>query len=515
MSVEQDRAVLEEALRRERIKQAKGLLINGIRDELFSNQLDFIDDKSREKGALCTRRAGKTSMWTRYCTIVAMLVPRSIIRIWGITRLRAKQLLWEEFKYLFARHRLLDGRDYTANETELTIKFLGNGSEIRLLGADKDKEAQKKRGDKTIMEVVLEAQLFGGYLQKLVDDVAGPCLFDLKGTFCLEGTPGPICTGYWFDVSGGDDLAKRWTSNGNKKTGVGAGWAMHRWSVLDNPFLPHAREELAEIKRKRRWADTNPTYVREWLARWVNDLSAMFYKFDPIRNVFTLDQLKPWGPGWEHVLGWDLGFKDDMAMVVWGYHSRFANLYEAFSWKKPGALSPEIVAIVRELEGRGVDGVPFNLTRRFADTGGGGKMFVEEVVQRYGIPFEAAKKSEKYEHVRLLNDDLLGGFLKLQAGSPYAEEIAALPRDPDWPGPDEPEKAPREHPGSPNHCCDAGLYAYRGSWHYLHRDEPAIIVPGSPAWFAAEAARMEQHVLSKVQQRLRAAEEWGSYDEYE
>lgn len=493
------RALLEEALRREQVKQSKGLLVRALRDEMFSNQNDFIEDSAREKGALCTRRAGKTTMWPRYCTIVAQLIPRAIVRIWGITRLRTKQLLWDEFKLLIARHKI----KANFNETELTIRF-DNGSEIRFLGADKDKEVQKKRGDKTVLEVVLEAQLFGPYLKTLVEDVAGPCLFDMKGTFCLEGTPGPVCAGHWYDVSGGEDLAKRWTSAGNsKKDHYGAGWSMHRWSVLDNPYLPHAKDELAALKAKRRWADDNPTYVREWLGRWVNDYGSLYYRFDSSRNTFTLDEIKPWGPGWEHTLGWDLGFKDDMAMVVWGFHPAHAELYEAFSWKKPGALSPEIVETIRGLEKHGVDGTPFNIIARVADTGGGGRMYVEEVSSRYSMSFEAAKKTDKYEHVRLLNDDLSGGLVRLRAGSQYAEEIAVLLRDLDWPPPEKPEAEPREDPRCANHCSDAGLYGYRRAFHYLHVDEIVKPKRGTPSWFESEATRLEQMALKEETKKQR------------
>jgi hypothetical protein len=493
--VDDERALLEEYLARIEARSATHTLVDAIKAELFPQQRAFVDDPSREKGALCTRRAGKTSMWARYMRCVSLERPGTIIRVWGINRIRCKQLIWSELKLLDQRHGIYDKDNF--NETEL-ICTLPNRSEIRLLGADKDKEVQKKRGDKTVMEVVLEAQLFGGYLKQLVEDVAGPCLFDLRGTFCLEGTPGAVCAGYWWEVSGRNDFGSQWTSPGGKD-GVGAGWSMHRWSVLDNPHIPHAREELTELKKKRRWADDNPTYVREWLGRWINDLGALFYKFDPARNTFSLDDVKPWGPGWEHTLGWDLGFRDDMALVVWGYNPKYPELYEAFSWKKPGALSSEVVEQITNLEKRG-----FNFVRKFADTGGGGKMYVEDVQKRYGLTFEAAKKTEKYDHVRLLNDDLLGGFIKLQAGSPYVEELAQLPRDPDWPPPDKPESPPREDPRFPNHCSDAGLYGYRGAFHYLHRDEPAKPARGTNSWFAAEAQRLEQGVLDRAKKRKEA-----------
>jgi hypothetical protein len=209
----------------------------------------------------------------------------------------------------------------------------------------------------------------------------------------------------------------------------------------------------------------------------VNDLGALYYKFDPVRNTYDHSTLQPYGPGWEHVLGWDLGSRDDMALVVWGYHPSRPELYEAFSWKQPGALAKDVMARIEALEARG-----FNFVRKFADTGGGGRMFVEEVQSHYSQRFEPAKKSEKYEHVRLLSDDLATGHVKLAAGSPYAQEIAQLARDQDWPPPDKPEALPREDPRCPNHCCDAGLYAYRGARHYLYQEEAPKPKPGDSKW---------------------------------
>jgi len=442
LSSDNARLALEELARRAKAKEAAKPIVQRLRDELFAEQQAFVDDKSRNKAVLGTRRAGKTSIWIRYTTIECLEKDRVLIRIWSMSRLRAKQLLWTEFDYLHKKYGIVTER----NETELSIRF-ENGSEIRLLGADKDKEAQKKRGDKTWMEIVLEAQSFGPFLRTLVEDVAEPCLFDLRGTFCMEGTPGPLCTGYWYEVSGRNDTEKRWTSIGGD-LGVGRGWSCHRITLFDNPHLPHAKEELARLKKARNWADDNPTYVREYLGRWVNDLTALYYAFDETRNLYQPGEVTPKGPGWTHVLGWDLGSRDDMALVLWGWHENDPIIYEAESWKKSGALAAEVMEQIDRWEAQG-----YNIVKKVADTGGGGRMYVEEVMSRYSHVFEAAKKSEKYEHVRLLNDDLRVGRIKLKSGSPYHMEIRALPRDPDWPDPDKPEKPPTEHPGYPNHCC--------------------------------------------------------------
>lgn len=457
------RKAAEEIARRRAALEKAASVTSAIRAELFDKQLAFMDDPSRNKAALCTRRAGKTSLWSRYCVIESLEHPRSLIRIWGISRLRTKQLLWHEFIDVCARHKV----KVDTHETELTIRF-ENGSEIRLLGADKDREAQKKRGDKTRMEVILESQLFGPFLRSLVEDVAEPCLFDLKGTMCMEGTPGAIPSGYWYWLTGDEHKESRWVSQGmlvstgneGESERLGAGWSCHHWSLLDNPHLPHAKEELERLRQKRNWTVDSPTYVREYLGRWVRDDGVLFYKFNEGRNTFTLAEVQPWGQGWKHTLGWDLGSKDDMALVAWGWHPEHKGLFEAGSWKKPGARAEEVIAQIEKWESVGMDFVG-----KVADTGGGGRMFVEEVMSRYSQVFEPAKKSEKLEHVRLFNDEMASGFIKVQRGSPLAMEYASLPKDPDWDA--NSGKPPAEDPRFPNHCTDAALYSWRRALPHL------------------------------------------------
>lgn len=494
---DRDQLILAEVAARAQQRLAVADLVRDIRAELFDKQLAVLDDPAKEKAVLCSRRAGKTSMWPRIAVICALERPRALIRIWAVSLLRAKQLVWNDILLLCARHKI----EIKPNETTSTIKF-PNGAEIRLLGADKIKEAEKKRGDKTALEIIIESQLFGGYLEQIVDDIAGPCLADLNGTFYLEGTPGPVCSGHWYSISGGEDFASRWTSAGRTVQGahVGSGWSCHRWSLLDNPFpngKQHWRDWLTARKLKRRWADDNPTYLREYLGRWVNDFDALFYAFDPLRNTFTAGtgrgQVQPWGPGWLHTLGWDLGFHDDMALVVWGFHPSLPDLYEAFSWKEPKVQSASVVIDqIAALEAR-----RFNLIKMVADTGGGGKMYVEDVQKRFPYAFEPAQKTHKYDHVRLLNDDLRTGFVKLQQGSPLALEMAVLPKEDDPDEEEKAEKAPKEHPGFPNHCCDAGLYSYRGAMHFLHRDAPPKIIKQSPEW----NRQQEQKLIAKLESK--------------
>ena len=86
-------------------------------------------------------------------------------------------------------------------------------------------------------------------------------------------------------------------------------------------------------------------------------------------------------------------------------------VYEAASWSKAGARAEEVMEQIQRWEKLG-----FNFLAKVADTGGGGRMYVEDVMSRYSQVFEAAKKTEKVEHVRLMNDELLSGRIKGSSG---------------------------------------------------------------------------------------------------
>lgn len=487
------RALLAEAARRlEARKEADAWSRRHVERLLatrFDKQRAFILDPARRKAALCTRRAGKTEADSAYLLVGALGGPQRICVFMARTRLRAKELTWKAVLDLIALLGLVEGKDYTANLSTLTISF-SNGSEVRWRGADNIADLRRKRGDKLWLVIIDEAQdIEAPILRELVDDVMGPALEDMEphggGVLCLTGTPGHVCAGYWYGVTCETAPAEHQV----------AGWSVHRWSVLENPFMAHMKQRLPELMVERGWTDESPTYVREWLGRWVNDTGALFYKFDPGRNLYDTGKVKPYGDGWCHIRGWDLGHTDAMALVYWGFHRNDSNLYEAYSWKASGVTSDAVQKHAQEIEAK----LGLNVVGSVADTGGLGKVVVEEVSKRSGEFYEAARKTDKAGHVRLMNDDFLSGRIRLRSGSPYACEVAVLPKVADW---DEAKtgKAAPEDPRFPNHCCDSGLYAWRWAWNYLGRAVEPEPKPGTKEY----AQKQEAELMAAME---RAAEE--------
>lgn len=468
--------------------------VDAIGQTLFDKQRDFEADSARRKAAFCTRRAGKTDLVPKKLLRRALRRPESISVYLAVTRVRAQELIWRPLEILNEVHAL--GGVFNGTKATLTLP---NHAVLRLRGADDKRESEKGRGDKLEALDIDEAQMFpSDILTNMVEDVYGPSLEDVGGQISVYGTPGIVCAGKWFDMTRPD------AENREK------GWSVHSWSVLDNPFMAHMKARLPELKAEREWADDNPTYLREWLGKWVHDNQALFYRFDPLRNLHDIPESALLGGEWMHALGWDIGLRDEMALVAWAFHPHRKEVFEAFSWKQNGITSEAVMKEVKKLETRG-----YNFVKKVADTGGLGALVVEEVRQRFGIHFDAAKKTDKGAHVELFNDELLTGRAKLKRNSPYSNEIAVLPKDADAPE----DKWPKEDPRFANHCADAGLYGWRAALHFLYRpQEEEAPKPGTPEWQAKHVKAAEEALQAQFEKeseelirRKREEEDWEAF----
>jgi hypothetical protein len=480
------RLALRELARRKGLADAGSDVRGLILSSLFDKQRSFVEDPAQYKDALCPRRAGKTTLVpAHHFTKLLAAPPNRLSRYWAITADRAYQLMWRPMIRCAEKFSIR----IKAEETTQTIHVLDKGSEIRLVGADKAKEGEKKRGEATVLETVDEASLYGSFLKSLLEDVIGPSLLDHRGECCLLGTPGVLFDGYWFDVSGPD------ADKSDEGRRISKGWSHHRWDVYDNPFMPNAREDIEKLRLARGWSFDHPTYLREYRGQWILDAEGLFYRFNPDLNTYdgTLPKL-PAGKAWDYVLGWDIGANDAMALVLWAECPEFSeDLYEAHSWKKSGASISEVANEVRRLES-----VHGHVPRKVGDTGGGGKVTVNEMALREHLYFEAAKKTDKPGIVRFMNDAFTSGRIKVRRGSALADEYATLLKNPDNPE--------EEDPACENHCTDAALYSFRRARHFQHEKQPETPQVGTIQYFDNIAKDLERAELLRLEQKH--SEEW-------
>lgn len=271
----------------------------------FDKQLKFVLDTSKFKTAVCSRRAGKTMACAADLFSTALLHPGVNVLYITLSRTTAKRIIWKELLRLQKKY----APNSHIDNSELVIT-LPNESTIYVSGAKDETELEKLRGLALKKVYIDEAQSFRPYIAKLIDDILVPALYDYDGSLILIGTPGPACSGYFYEACHNSE------------------WANYKWTIFDNPWIQkksgkHPREIImAELKR-RGVTESDPTHMRENLGLWVQDTDALVFKFDDSKNIFVR---KPEGR-FEYVFGIDLGYLDADAIAVLGYSYEDKNVY--------------------------------------------------------------------------------------------------------------------------------------------------------------------------------------------
>ena len=191
---------------------------------------------------------------------------------------------------------------------------------------------------------------------------------------------------------------------------------------------------------------------------WIEDSAGLVYKCRAERN--SCEQVPE--DLTEFLLGIDFGVRDACAFVVLGWRKQDPTVYVVEVIKETDLDPTGAALVVKELMRR----YPF--TRMVGDVGGLGKAFAQEMINRHGLPIEAAEKHNKLGYQRLINGEFERGLIKLWMPmcEPLSKELLELPLRLDGKG---------ESDGFDNHAVDACLYAWRASTAFRERvPEPPL-----------------------------------------
>jgi hypothetical protein len=472
-----DKRLLLEALRR---SEAAG---RPWRDGLFPEQLAFVDDPSAKKAALCSRRAGKTEGVAAWLLDGAQDSPGALSIYIAKTRNNARLILWNTLKGVEHRHRI--GLWFRELDGQLMVQTR-NGHRIWLAGCDNAGEVDKFRGVRGELvagvrrAAIDEAQGYGSYLRTLIDDVLEPALMDQQGELAICGTPGPVPAGLFYEATTGDG---------------GTLWPTHHWTVLTNPYMPHAARWLESKREANHWAETNATYQREWLGRWVRDLGALVYPYDGQRNAY---RELPEGQI-TYGLAVDLGASESersTAFVVGACRKGHPELYIVHVEKRAALIPSAIAAHVDRLQRQ------YRPIVTVMDEGALGKGYGEEMRRSYGIAVRPAEKQKKRGYQELVGGDLLSGRIKL---NPFAcRDLIDEMQVAQW---NETKSDVDER--FEVHACDAFLYLCRALRPYYR---PEIEPPreGSEEAIRLESARRKKDASRRSRElALGRAKRWG------
>lgn len=298
-----------------------------------------------------------------------------------------------------------------------------------------------------------------------------------------------------------------------------ASWEVHRFAQVDNPFFGATEAEryertAAEALRLNGWTVDDPDFQREIMGRWVRSDANYVYAAHQVADhqlTYAPARLDDEGfpdvlaamadlPDRDHrsyhlALGADLGTRDDFAFVLWAWSLVDPCLYEVASWKRPGLDYDEMAGYLRRVRELVTVGVVV------ADAAGGGKPAVmgwsKDWERRYNVPIAEAEKSSKELAIKLVNNDIRTGKLRVRSGGALLAEWrihrwAKLRTD---------TGRRVEDPSTPNHAADAGLYAHRHSYHHrgvVPEVKPAV---GSNAYMEREERKIEEAFEEEVSSR--------------
>lgn len=397
---------------------------------LFPKQADFAKDPDTRKLALCSRRAGKTTVAADALIQAALKYPAVQFPYIALTRESAKRIIWTMLFELLEKY----GIPFKPNESELSIKF-ENRSILFCYGADQKDLIARLRGSKYGMAVIDECQSYRpSLLKSLIYDVLDAGLQDLNGPLWLLGTPGPVCVGDWYDLS-----------SGQKK-----GFSRHYWSVLDNPYLD-GKAIMARVMEKNGWDINNATLQREWFGKWVEDTEKRLVQISDDNVVDQMPELKDR----MHVIGIDYGWNDQTAFTVLAYSHLHPNVYAV---KSIGASEKTITETAETLQ-RLMKEYPDSII--VADTGGLGKSITEEIKQRHSINIYPAEKSHKLTNIQIMNDALRKKTFKILSSEvDLIHQLKVLQRGDNG----------LEHPDQPADLFDSCLYALTKARHYVYQE---------------------------------------------
>lgn len=267
--------------------------------------------------------------------------------------------------------------------------------------------------------------------------------------------------------------------------------------LIDNPHL-----DATSYRRNFSGVDS---ITRDQLehGKWVQDGQGLVYRFSAERNVVPLEA---WlrvraAPGWHYTLAIDLGAsqsKPTTAFVIVAWSDFDHHVYAVRSWRLAGMTATtdadEIAKVRAELASESLD-----LDWVTYDAGALGQAYGREFAVRFGESMiQAAKKSDKLGHRRMLNASLERGDLLIVDGQ--NDDLIGELGELQWN-----EAGTDAAPGLDDHLTDALLYGWRASLG--HAAEPPANEPahGSPEWGRLEEQRMEQRSADACR---KASEDW-------
>lgn len=440
--------------------QKDNAIIDSIMNVLYPCQRKVITSKSRKKVVLTPRQVGKTFTIICYIVLAAIMNTNPDARVVYAcdTRDHAKDIIWSRLLRFLNEH----GIEYKSNRVELSVT-LKNGSTIDLYGVDDEKKASKLRGLQFLLIVVDEVEkIKSDHLRVVIGEEISAGLKTYDGTILLVGTPGPVKSGMFYEVT--NDPAKH-------------GYKFFTWNQYDNVDYPVWKDVPDELKKDvilgflKKIAEEDyggwdtPAFRREYLGEWCQSEDEYCYHLSEEKNLLQ-NLLLP--SEYTVIIGVDIGYNDDTSFVVTGYSKKINECHVIYSSSGKKLIVNDVVYELWNLIEK------YHPIRIVLDTGGGKMATVsiaKEISRRYEVGIVPAEKDKKAAYMLMLDNDFRTGKVKLFKNKMW-EQIVDLKKDP---------KSQIEMLKQKCDYCDALLYAWRYNLHYMRIPlEPKKVISEDP-----------------------------------
>lgn len=448
---------------------------------LFKEQLAFVRDEARFATAVCSVRAGKTTACAADLVDTALKNPGTTGLYITLARSSAKRIVWPELLKINRQFRLMA----VPNLVDLSLTF-PNGSVIYCGGANTEAEIEKYRGLSNVVLIYLdESQAFREYIRELVEDIAIKRLYDTNGRLRAIGTPGPLLTGYFYEIAHSPQ------------------WSHHHWTLHHNPhLLRKARKTADELIAQdcaRKGVDvSDPSIQRECFGRWVFDPDSLLLAYDASLNDYGALP----GGKYTYILGIDLGTRDADSLSVLGWAENSPVTYLIEEILQPNQLTDDLALQIKGLMER------YPIAAMPTDAGGLGLKIVEDLKARYGLPLTPADKRDKMANYKHLNNALRTGNFKAKKETRFASDCNLLERDDDKSTPE--RIVVKGHSDAVDSC----LYAFKLSPAYAYRPPEKKPEPGSDAFTREQEELHLKAAIAQVEEQRTLAdkkEQYGSW----
>lgn len=414
------------------------------------------------------RQGGKTFTLVGWLFEGAFEKPGTLNPYFALTAESVGRIMWPE---VMAWVHILKIPPECVREHTHSVR-LPNGSMIVGTGTDDKRKIETWRGVKAyrlaLDEMGAQSDSFIRYFVAML----WPTLIKNKGRMLRSGNPGLILNGYWFDQT-----------NDNRAVDV----PLFHWTAWDNPHLGTHEEvdEFVDAALRDEGVDrTSVVFEREWLALWREDAGALVYPYKHDRNgadklpTYNANGFELREKDWRYIIVGDPAGKGKTGIAVCAAHPDLHWRYVVQSEKHEAMLAPHLAMRFRDLQR------DYPNALLMLDSGGLGSVHALEFTQIYGLPVEAAVKTEKPSAIRIFRDELISGRIRVLDGpqnDAIRKEWAALGWD---------AKMLQHNKDHEDHCADAALYGMRRLRDWVRSEPTNATVGPDPLHDALKAARI-------------------------